>query len=133
MVIILLLGIQHFCWHDDHRINLQRLLKVLERWTIDKRLEQHVLVNESCADAFFRYLEEIYGCGHLASHVAHACMMAFDDYMVSSLINNLFLYLFLYIQKRLLKARLRQLRACDRSTACTEYACCVVAIPVHAH
>lgn len=62
---------------------MSSLLALLAAWTTEKRLDQRVLVNESFADAFFRYLEETYGCGSLASHVAHACLLAFDEYVVS--------------------------------------------------
>ncbi|KAA6417193.1 MAG: hypothetical protein FRX49_12830 [Trebouxia sp. A1-2] len=44
-------------------------------------LDEHVICEESLVDHFFRYLEEAYGCGDLASHVAHGCMMAFDEYV----------------------------------------------------
>ena len=64
-------------------MSLPSLLQLLAAWTADKRLDQHVLGNETFADAFFRYLEEVYGCGNLASHVAHGCMLAFDEYLVS--------------------------------------------------
>ena len=62
-------------------MSLPSLLQLLAAWTADKRLDQHVLGNETFADAFFRYLEEVYGCGNLASHVAHGCMLDVNEYL----------------------------------------------------
>ncbi len=64
-------------------MSLSQLVSQLKSWVTEKQLDEHVLCEETLVDHFFRYLEEAYGCGHLASHVAHGCMMAFDEYMVS--------------------------------------------------
>ena len=61
---------------------MSRLVALLAAWAGQKQLDQLVLTDESLIDHFFRYLEETYGCGHLAAHVAHACVMAFDEYVV---------------------------------------------------
>ena len=63
---------------------MSRLACLLASWVREKQLDEQVLCEESLVDHFFRYLEEAYGCGHLASHVAHGCVMAFDEYVVSS-------------------------------------------------
>ena len=39
--------------------------------------------HESNAENLFRYFEEMYGCGNLASHVAHGAIMALDEHVVS--------------------------------------------------
>ena len=65
-------------------MTLPRLKRLLAAWTSEKSLHQLVLSDESLIDHFFRYLEETYGCGHLAAHVAHACIMAFDEYVVNT-------------------------------------------------
>ena len=62
---------------------MSQLVSVLACWVREKQLDEQVLCEETLVDHFFRYLEEAYGCGHLASHVAHGCVMAFDEYMVS--------------------------------------------------
>ncbi len=62
---------------------MSRLVSLLVSWATEKQLDEQVLCEESLVDHFFRYLEEAYGCGDLASHVAHGCMMAFDEYVVS--------------------------------------------------
>ena len=62
---------------------MPRLKSVLATWASQKLLHQVVLWDESLIDHFFRYLEETYGSGHLAAHVAHACIIAFDEYVVS--------------------------------------------------
>ena len=64
-------------------MTLPRLKSLLAAWASEKSLHQLVLSDECLLDHFFRYLEETYGCGHLAAHVAHACIMAFDEYVVS--------------------------------------------------
>jgi len=64
-------------------MSMSQLVSVLACWVREKQLDEQVLCEETLVDHFFRYLEETYGCGHLASHVAHGCMMAFDEYMVS--------------------------------------------------
>lgn len=69
-------------------MTLPRLKSLLAAWTSEKLLHQLVLRDESLIDHFFRYLEETYGCGHLAAHVAHACIMAFDEYVVSIYCND---------------------------------------------
>ena len=66
-----------------HRMSLSQLVSLLASWAMEKQLDEQVLCEESLVDNFFRYLEEAYGCGDLASHVAHGCMMAFDEYMVN--------------------------------------------------
>lgn len=65
-------------------MTLPRLKSLLVAWASEKSLHQLVLSDECLLDHFFRYLEETYGCGHLAAHVAHACIMAFDEYVVST-------------------------------------------------
>ncbi len=62
---------------------MKKMVGLLAAWATEKQLDKQVLRDESLADHFFRYLEETYGCGNLASHVAHGCMMAFDEYVVS--------------------------------------------------
>lgn len=64
-------------------MTLASLKSLMAVWASEKSLHQLVLIRESLIDHFFRYLEETYGCGHLAAHVAHACIMAFDEYVVS--------------------------------------------------
>lgn len=66
-----------------HRMSKSQLVSLLGSWVTEKGLDEHVICEESLVDHFFRYLEEAYGCGDLASHVAHGCMMAFDEYVVS--------------------------------------------------
>ena len=64
-------------------MTLPRLKSLLAAWASEKSLHQLVLRDESFIDHFFRCLEESHGNGHLAAHVAHACIMAFDEYVVS--------------------------------------------------
>ncbi|DBA69844.1 TPA: hypothetical protein ACH3X2_012558 [Trebouxia sp. C0005] len=64
------------------RMSKSQLVSLLGSWVTEKGLDEHVICEESLVDHFFRYLEEAYGCGDLASHVAHGCMMAFDEYVV---------------------------------------------------
>lgn len=64
---------------------MPRLKSVLATWASEKSLHQVVLWDESLIDQFFRSLEETYGSGHLAAHVAHACIIALDEYVVSTL------------------------------------------------
>ena len=66
-----------------YRMTASRLVSLLAMWASEKRLDQLVLSDESLVDHFFRYLEETYGCGHLAAHVAHGCIMALDEHVVS--------------------------------------------------
>ena len=66
-------------------MTVSRLLSLLASWASAKCLDQLVLGDESLIDHFFRYLEETYGCGHLAAHVAHGCMIALDEHVVSHL------------------------------------------------
>ena len=61
---------------------MPKLKSLLAAWASEKALHQLVLSNERLIDHFFRYLEETYGCGNMAAHVAHGCMMAFADYVV---------------------------------------------------
>lgn len=62
---------------------MSRLTSLLACWGSEKHLGQLVMTDESLIDHFFRFLEETYGCGHLAAHVAHGCVMAFDEHVVS--------------------------------------------------
>ena len=63
---------------------MTKLKSVLAAWSSDKCLHDLVLGDESLIDHFFRYLEETYGCGHLAAHVAHGCIIALDEHVVST-------------------------------------------------
>lgn len=65
------------------RMSLSSLLRLMAAWIAEKHLEEEVLLDETFADSFFRCLEETYSCGDVAAHVAHGCMMAFDQYVVS--------------------------------------------------
>ena len=62
---------------------MARMVGLMKAWAIEKHLDEQVVCEESLVDHFFRYLEETYGRGDLASHVAHGCMIAFDEYVVS--------------------------------------------------
>lgn len=65
-------------------MTMARLKSLLAAWASEKALHDLVLSDESLIDHFFRYLEETYGCGHLAAHVAHGCIMALDEHVVRS-------------------------------------------------
>lgn len=63
-------------------MTVTKLKSLLAVWASEKCLHDLVFSDESLIDHFFRYLEETYGCGHLAAHVAHGCIMAFDEHVV---------------------------------------------------
>lgn len=64
-------------------MSMARMVDLMKAWAIEKHLDEQVVCEETLVNHFFRYLEETYGCGDLASHVAHGCMIAFDEYVVS--------------------------------------------------
>lgn len=51
-------------------------------WLRRVQLRGHMVKHESNAEHLFRYLEDMYGCGNLASHVAHGVIMAIDEHVV---------------------------------------------------
>ena len=65
------------------RMSLTRLQTLLTSWLGRVQLRGHMVKHESNAEHLFRYLEETYGCGNLASHVAHGLIVAMDEHVVS--------------------------------------------------
>lgn len=60
-----------------------KLQMLLLNWLGRVQRRSHMVRHESSAEHLFRYLEEVYGCGNLACHVAHGAIMAMDEHVVS--------------------------------------------------
>ena len=64
-------------------MSLAKLRTLLLNWLGRVQQRSHMVRHESSAEHLFRYLEEVYGCGNLACHVAHGAIMAMDEHVVS--------------------------------------------------